>query len=161
MGRHSRILGELKVSGFSEYLHFYGENELLGLGMEADEATGREQGMKLSMFDLTDPADLKEAARYSLKEYDYSEALWDHRAMLIDPEENIIGFEARGDKEKYLVFSYRDGAFARELEIDICIKDQGGSRARGTFIGDRFYLLFGNGAARAYDRNTKELVGEI
>ena len=156
-----RILGELKVSGFSEYLHFYGENELLGLGMEADEATGREQGMKLSMFDLTDPADLKEAARYSLKEYDYSEALWDHRAMLIDPEENIIGFEARGDKEKYLVFSYRDGAFARELEIDICIKDQGGSRARGTFIGDRFYLLFGNGAARAYDRNTKELVGEI
>lgn len=156
-----RILGELKVSGFSEYLHFYGENELLGLGMEADEATGREQGMKLSMFDLTDPANLKEAARYSLKEYDYSEALWDHRAMLVDPEENIIGFEARGDKEKYLVFSYRDGAFARELEIDICIKDQGGSRARGTFIGDRFYLLFGNGAVRAYDRNTKELVGEI
>ena len=37
---HPEILGELKVSGFSEYLHVYGEDLLLGIGMEADEETG-------------------------------------------------------------------------------------------------------------------------
>lgn len=156
-----RILGELKVSGFSEYLHFYGENSLLGIGMEADEETGREQGMKLSMFDISDPARPKETVRYALNEYDYSEALWDHRAVLIDPEENIIGFEARGDREDYLIFSYRDGAFVQELKVDIRLRDQGGCTVRGTFIGDRFYLLYGNGSAQAYDRNTKELVSEL
>lgn len=39
--KNPKILSELKISGFSEYLHFYGENRLLGIGMEADEETGR------------------------------------------------------------------------------------------------------------------------
>lgn len=158
---HPRILGELKVSGFSEYLHLYGDGLLFGLGMEADEETGREEGMKLSMFDISDPASLKETSRLPLKDYDYSEALWDHRAVLIDPAENIIGFSAGGDRrEDYFLFSYRDGAFVQELKIDTRSKDGVTGRRRGTFIGGTFYLLFENGTARAYDRQTGALLEE-
>ena len=157
-----RILGELKVSGFSEYLHFYEEDLLLGIGMEADEQTGEEQGMKLSMFDISDPAGMKEISRFSLKEYNYSEALWDHRAVLIDPAENIIGFPAGGRSgQEYVLFSYKDGTFVQELKIDTQSKDGVNVKVRGTFIGEVFYLLFENGTVRAYDRQTGELLEEL
>ena len=59
-----KVLGELKISGFSSYLHFYGENLLLGIGYEADENTGSTTGLKLSMFDISDPANVKEVSQY-------------------------------------------------------------------------------------------------
>ncbi len=163
---HPEVLGELKVSGFSEYLHFYGENLLLGIGMEVDEEPGREQGMKLSMSDISDPADLKEVSRLWLKDYDYSEALWDHRAVLIDTIENIIGFGAEGwrknnHQEDYLLFSYKEGDFVQILKADASSEKYGYGRVRGTFIGKVFYLLFENGTVCAYDRETGELLEEL
>lgn len=161
-----KVTGELKVSGFSEYLHFYGENLLLGIGMEADEETGQQKGMKLSMFDLSDPAELTEAARLDLTNYNYSEALYDHRAVLIDTGENLIGLAADGSGEgkywqSYLVFSYEDGAFVKELEADLKAEDGAYYRTRGTFIGNTFYLLSENGNVKAYDRESWELTEEF
>ncbi len=160
------VLGELKVSGFSEYLHIYGENLLLGIGMEADEETGQQQGMKLSMFDLSDPANLKEEARMNLSEYNYSEVLYNHRAALIDSSENLIGFCAEGSNRgnywrKYLVFSYENKAFVKKLEVDTGSGENGYCRTRGTFIGNVFYLLSEDGRVRAYDRAGGKLLEEI
>lgn len=160
------VLGELKVSGFSEYLHFYGEDLLLGIGMEADEETGQQNGMKLSMFDLSDPSELQEEARLNLTDYNYSEALYNHRAVMIDTEENLIGFSAEGSNsgrywQRYLVFSYEDGAFVKKLEADLKAEDGGYYSTRGTFIGNTLYLLSENGAVRAYDRESGKLVEEI
>jgi len=160
------VLGELKVSGFSEYLHFYGEDRLLGIGMEADEETGRQEGMKLSMFDLSDPAELTEEAKLNLKEYNYSEALYNHRAVMIDTEENLIGFSAEGSSrgeywKRYLVFSYENGAFVKKLEADIREEDGGYYNTRGTFIGNVIYLLSENGSARVYDRESGKMVEEL
>lgn len=165
---HPEVLGELKVSGFSEYLHFYGENRLLGIGMEADEETGASQGMKLSMFDVSDPADLKEVSRMPLEKYNYSEALYEHRAVLIDTQENMIGFEAEGSDrgeywKDYLLFSYKyeEETFVQTLKIDTRRTAEDYCRTRGTFIGDTFYLLFEDGAVRAYDRGTGALKEEL
>ncbi len=163
---HPEVLGELKVSGFSEYLHIYGENRLLGIGMEADEETGVQQGMKLSMFDISDPTELKEVSRLPLVKYHYSEALYEHRAVLIDTEENIIGFEAEGSDrgefwKDYLLFSYEEEGFAETLKIETRRGEDDYCRTRGTFIGDTFYLLFEDGAARAYDRETGALKEEL
>ncbi len=161
-----RILGKLKVSGFSEYLHFYGKDRLLGIGMEVDEETGVQQGMKLSMFDISDPSQVKEISRLNLSEYNHSSALYDHRAVLIDTGENIFGFEAEGsDRGKYwkdyLLFSYEEEAFVRRLKLDTRNKDGDYYRARGTFIGDTFYLLLEDGTARSYDRNTGVLLESL
>lgn len=152
---HPNILGELKVSGFSEYLHVYDKEHLFGIGMEADETDGREQEIKLSMFDVSDPAAPKEAARLHLKAYDHSDALFDHRAVLIDPAENLIGFQAVGDGRcTYFVFAYEEGAFVQKLKIEAGTKEEQYVRARGTFIGDIFYLLRANGSVQAYDWKT-------
>lgn len=50
-----RVLGELKIPGFSEYLHPLGDGLLLGIGRDADESTGRDRGFKASLFDVSDP----------------------------------------------------------------------------------------------------------
>lgn len=59
--KNPKVLSELKITGFSEYLHFWGEDKLVGIGYETDPETGRQTGLKISMFDISDPADLKVA----------------------------------------------------------------------------------------------------
>ena len=50
-----RVLGELKIPGFSEYLHPLGDGLLLGVGVDADDR-GVTTGAKVSLFDVSDPA---------------------------------------------------------------------------------------------------------
>lgn len=162
-----KVLSELKVSGFSEYLHAYGEGRLFGLGMEADEDTGVQQGMKLSMFDTSDLMNVSEAARLPLDGYFYSEALYDHHAVMISPDKNLIGFEAEGHGEDgdyirdYLIYTYQDDAFVEVLKLDT--KNENGyyGMSRGTYIGDVFYLLTGDGAVKSYDLNTGDLIDSL
>lgn len=156
-----KVLSELKVSGFSEYLHVYGEGRLLGIGMEADEETGRQEGMKLSMFDISDGANVQEVSRLSLEKYNYSEALYNHRAALISPAKNVIGFEAVGSSsgeywKEYLVFAYENDAFVQKLKLPAKDAENCYYSTRGTFIGDVFYLLSEDGSVQSYDLNTGE-----
>ncbi len=51
------LLGELKIPGFSEYLHPVGDGQLLGIGSDADPQTGQVTGFKASLFDVSDPTD--------------------------------------------------------------------------------------------------------
>ena len=153
------ILSELKVSGFSEYLHIYGENRLLGIGMEADEETGVQQGMKLSMFDTSDKTNVQEISKLPLEDYYYSEALYNHRAVMISTGKNIFGFEAEGSgrseyRRDYLVYTYENDKFVQKLKISTKTENGGYYTTRGTFIGDIFYLLSENGTVRSYDLNT-------
>ena len=156
-----KVLGELKISGFSEYLHFYSEDKLLGIGMEADEDTGITQGMKLSMFDISNPADVKEQDKYDLSEYDYSESLYNYKHVMIDTEKNLFGFYAEdygerysneNGKQAYLLFSYENGAFQQKMKIACNPKNDkiGYCGVRGTYIGDVFYLLYGDGRIESY-----------
>ena len=48
-----RVLGELKIPGYSAYLHPIGEDLLLGIGQDANEE-GRALGTQLSLFDVSD-----------------------------------------------------------------------------------------------------------
>lgn len=156
--REPRVLSELKVSGFSEYLHIYGEDRLLGIGMEADEETGRQEGMKLSMFDVSDKANVTEITKKNLTDYEYSEALYNHHAVMIHTGKNIFGFEAEGYKDgfyrDYMVYTYENDTFVQKLKISVQNGRGNYFSSRGTFIGDVFYLLFGDGTVQSYDLNT-------
>ncbi len=91
------VLGELKIPGFSEYLHPYGEDLLIGFGYDADEETGRTGAMKLSLFDVSDPTDPREIQTSLLDAaYDYSEAIDNHKAFLFDAERALIGIPSSG-----------------------------------------------------------------
>lgn len=159
-----KVLGELKISGFSEYLHFYGENLLLGIGMEADEETGATDGMKLSMFDISDPSDVKEQSKLMLS-YDYAMALYDYKSVFIDTDKNLFGFSAE-DYEKdyrleYVLFTYADGAFQEKMKIDCSDSKVYSHSVRGTYIGERFYLMCANGRIEEYSLADGSKTGEL
>jgi uncharacterized secreted protein with C-terminal beta-propeller domain len=78
------VVGELKVTGFSSYLHPVGDDWLLAVGMEADEE-GRILGLAVSVFDVRDFANPTLAHRYLIESgndtWSWSEALADHHAF--------------------------------------------------------------------------------
>jgi len=82
-----QLLGELKIPGFSTYLHPVGDDRLLGVGHDAD-STGRVVGVQLSLFDLTDLSAPTQVDRLSLGE-GHSPALDDARAFGYDPERRL------------------------------------------------------------------------
>lgn len=105
-----KILSELKIPGFSKYLHPYGDGLLFGLGYLADEETGRTNGLKLSMFDVSNKADVTEQntlafaedrETYDLYESYHSMALDNHKAILVSPEKNLIGIPVSYEKWSY------------------------------------------------------------
>ena len=74
------VLGELKIPGYSAYLHPVGDGLLVGIGRDADD-DGRIQGFKASLFDVSDPADPTEIDTWTLADAQ-SSVEWDHRAFL-------------------------------------------------------------------------------
>lgn len=137
-----QIIGELKVTGFSSYLHFYGENRLLGIGFEADEDTGITNGIKLSMFDISDPSDVREVKRYVVKDASYCPGLYDYKAIMIDASKNLFGFVCDG---QYMVFSYdEEEGFMNELTYTLEDGEDrywyGHETDRGLYVEDTFYL---------------------
>ena len=74
-------LGELKIPGFSRYLHPLGDNLLLGIGRDADERTGRALGLQASLFDVSDPTKPVQKSVISLGDDAQSPVESDHRAF--------------------------------------------------------------------------------
>ncbi len=54
-----RIMDELKITGYSAYLHFLDDDNLLGIGFESDSDTGIEEGVKVTLFDVSDKSDIR------------------------------------------------------------------------------------------------------
>jgi uncharacterized secreted protein with C-terminal beta-propeller domain len=73
------VAGELKILGYSAYLHPVGEGLVLGLGQDADEA-GRTKGTQLSLFDVNDPANPRRLDTVTM-EGGWSQAEGDHHAF--------------------------------------------------------------------------------
>ncbi len=163
-----KILGELKISGFSEYLHFYGEDLLLGIGYEADENTGRTEGIKLSMFDVSDPSNVTETNKL-VTEYEYSDAIYNHHSVLVSVSKNLIGFMAEHFENEvvreYAAYSYgKENGFKERFTVDCSPTEENGYRyyeGRGTYINDNFYMLLNDGTIRAYDLNSGEMLEEL
>ncbi len=74
------VKGELKIPGYSAYLHPMGDNRLIGVGQDANDQ-GRVQGTQVSLFDVSDPADPKRLAN-AIVPQSSSEAEFDHHAFL-------------------------------------------------------------------------------
>ena len=145
-----QIISELTIPGFSEYLHYWGDGLLLGVGYDADIDTGGTTGVKLSMFDVSDPANTKEVAKLIL-DVDSADLLYgNYKSVLIDPEKNLFGFSCSdwGEEEDnweekgyYMVFSYKDGEFSELLTSKLDMDDGYWDMARGIYAGDYFYLI--------------------
>ncbi len=90
-----RVLGELKITGYSDYLHPYDENHLIGIGKETIEAESGDfswfQGVKISLFDVSDFANPEEIHTYEIGHRGTeSPVLRDHKALLFDKSRNLM-----------------------------------------------------------------------
>ncbi len=90
-----KVLGELKITGYSDYLHPYDENHVIGIGKEAVAAEEGDfawyQGVKISLFDVSDVANPKEIAKYEIGDRGTdTPVLYDHKAFLFDRAKNLL-----------------------------------------------------------------------
>ncbi len=103
------VLGQLKIPGYSDYLHPYDENHLIGIGkwtVEAEEGDfAWYQGVKISLFDVSDFEHPKEVDGYVIGDRGTnSPVLWDHKALLFGKDLNLLAMPvlvAEIDKAKY------------------------------------------------------------
>lgn len=114
------VLGQLKVTGFSSYLHPYDENHIIGIGKQATEQ-GRVTGVKIALFDVSDVENPIEKARYEVQgRWSDSNALYDHKAFLFDKNRELLvlpvsyseeGIESEGLRK----YEYWQGAFVFKI----------------------------------------------
>lgn len=117
-----KVLGYLKVTGFSNYLHPYDETHIIGVGKEATEE-GRVLGVKISLFDVSDVTNPIEMGKYEIKEgeWSHSQALYDHKAFLFDKEKQLLVMPVSySDYDEYW-----QGAHVFTINLDEGIKLRG------------------------------------
>lgn len=84
------VVGELKIPGFSRYLHPYDDDVIIGLGRDAD-LEGRQQGLKISLFNVEDVTQPEEVASYKVSgKYSSSTAEFEHHAFLFSREKELL-----------------------------------------------------------------------
>jgi inhibitor of cysteine peptidase len=196
--KNPRVLGELKIPGFSNYLHPLDDNHVIGFGQHTalekvewrDEPVVRPKGLKISVFDVTDPTNpIEKFVEILGQGGSYSEVNHNHRALYQhpDPEKNLFGFQAnlyetktvqKGDavyQEQAFVF---EGAFLYEIspETGITLKDtithQQNMQEKNKYpdwqtsikrmvsVGDLLYTLSFD-KLKVYDINSKKVIHEI
>ena len=142
--KNPTIIGALKIPGFSEYLHPYNDHLLLGIGMEVDEHTQVSGGVKISMFDISDPTQVKEIDKKVLEGVYSADVFYDYKAALIVPEKDIVGFSADTHRgETYHIFGYEEGV-GFEMKLDTQVNGTSYVTTRGLYIDDILYVVKGN-----------------
>ena len=99
------IKGELKIPGYSSYLHPYDENHIIGIGYntKTNEYGGTvNENMKMSMFDVSDLENPQEMFSIDIGEdYASSEITSNHKALFYNKNMNLIGFPVRYNSKSY------------------------------------------------------------
>jgi len=110
------VLGELKITGYSSYLHPYDETHIIGIGKETvaeREDFAWYQGVKISLFDVSDVNNPVEIGKYEIGDRGTdSPVLWDHKAFLFDKERNLLVMpvlEAKINATQYPATEYPEG----------------------------------------------------
>lgn len=132
--------GELKIPGYSSYLHPLKDNIILGVGEESGK-------VKLSIFDVSSPSDPREIDKYILDEY-WSEAGSNHHAFLQDSKHEV--FFLPGGQGGY-VFSYE----GNKLSLKRAISDYQVKRA--VYINDYLYIIGENKITVLNEKNWEKV----
>ncbi|MCD6590633.1 MAG: beta-propeller domain-containing protein [Candidatus Aenigmarchaeota archaeon] len=130
--KNPKILGKLKIPGYSDYLHPYDENHIIGIGKETVPAGEDDfawyQGLKIALFDVTDVSNPKEIGKVVIGDRGTdSYALHNHKAFLFSKNKNLLVIpvllaEIKGDKENLPPYIYGEfvykGAYAYRVTLE-------------------------------------------
>jgi Secreted protein containing C-terminal beta-propeller domain distantly related to WD-40 repeats len=145
--KNPTVLGELKIPGYSTYLHPINETTVIGLGRADNNA------MKLTLFDVTNFNNPVEMDSYVFNRYSYSAAENDHHAFMWDADKNLLVIPTY---EHAYVLSVNDGKISLVLD-DVHEKSK---VTRTIYINDYFYT-FSNHEVHILNQNTWEYVKVI
>ncbi|REK71436.1 beta-propeller domain-containing protein [Paenibacillus paeoniae] len=134
-----KILGQLKIPGYSDYLHPYDENHLIGFGKDtteikslgsSNETVAIAKGMKVALFDVSDVSQPKEKFKEIIGDSGtHSELLNDYKALLFSKEKGLLAFpvtlyeienkNSTGNAEVFAhgQFAYQ-GAYVYSLDLE-------------------------------------------
>ncbi len=144
------VLGYLKITGYSDYLHPYDENHLIGIGKETrggNERFSWYQGVKISLFDVSDVENPIEVDKFEIGDRGTdSAALREHKAVLFDKEKNLLVIPinlAEIDESKYENYEeIPDNAHGEQVWQGAYILNLnlGGISLRGKISHDESYI---------------------
>ena len=153
-----QVVGELKILGYSAYLHPVGEGLLLGIGQDATD-TGQVQGTQVSLFDVSDPANPTRIDQVTLSEGSNSQVEYDHHAFLFWEPTGLAMVPVQQwfwDENKEEVFFGAVGFNVGDTDLTELrrLAHPGGDRqewdwraqiTRSIVIGNRLYTISGKG----------------
>ncbi|MET8867674.1 beta-propeller domain-containing protein [Nonomuraea sp. NPDC004580] len=139
-----KVTGELKITGYSAYLHPGADGRLIGIGQEASEK-GRTLGTQVSLFDVSDPATPRRLSRFFQRDSG-SGAEWDPHAFLYWPKTGLAVVPlVQAEKSGALVLKIDDKEVRRLGMIEHPVKEgdypyQPGIE-RSVVIGDSLWTV--------------------
>ncbi len=141
-----KILGALKIPGYSDYLHPYDENHIIGFGKDTEETKDGGvlmQGMKMAVFDVSDVTKPKELFKEIIggRGTD-SELLRNHKALLFSKEKGLLAFPVRvieGNAELKSSTDVFQGAYIYSIDMSKGFN----LRSKITHISEEDYLKSG------------------
>lgn len=161
------LQGELKLPGFSSYLHPVGENLVVGIGVGGTQS-GTDGSAKISLFDVSDPCNPKELDNYTVPDAWFDS---DHRAFMTVDEDTFgvvitnyrynMSYEYQ-ERTSLILFDVSDeGIHVKGKYLSLRVVDVSmANNCRGAFIGDTVFAVNSAGIA-AYHMNSSEKLGEI
>ena len=145
------LAGELKIPGFSSYLHPLGGGLLLGVGQNADPRTGQPLGLQVSLFDVSDPASPTRLDQVDLSASSRSVS-FEHRAFTYHAGRAYVPASPTND-----LFAVRVAQTGLELERRITAQ---GTVLRSLPIGEQLHLLL-EASLATHDLATLELLSGV
>ncbi len=152
-----RVLGYIKVPGYSEYMHPLNDSYILGIGLALQES-GVDRGLKISLFNISDPERMSEQSKIIIP-YSWSPVFNDHRVILVDEDRRYIAFPVYSYKIpglSYIAIIQYDLDEGKLLKPHIVWHPN----ARAIYIGDILYTISITKIILT-DLNTFEIVGEF
>ncbi|MCM1544312.1 MAG: beta-propeller domain-containing protein [Ruminococcus sp.] len=147
-----KILGEVKLPGFSEYLHPVGNNLLVGVGYSGDENSADMNSVKVSLFDISDKTNPKELDSHIIKNAG-TDVNYDAKAFLYYPERDLVGipiyydvYDSKGEwkssSNQFKFLQIENGKFTEKQNFTHPTEnDYGTPFFRGSYIGDMLYTI--------------------
>ncbi len=165
------VKGELKIPGYSSYMHPYDETHIIGIGHNT-KSNGyggvTDANMKMSMFDVSNLENPKEIFNIDIgTDYASSEVLYNHKTLFYNKNKNLIGFpityrerNANKDKNGFTIFKIDlEKGFEKYGEITQKI-DYRTNIDRSIYIEDTLYTL-SQTKIISYNLNTLEKITEL
>lgn len=159
------IKGELKIPGYSAYLHPIGDNLLVGIGYEGDSQNADFNSVKVSLFDISDSTNLKELDK--LVYHEASTSVRDNpKAMIYKADEGIIGmpvdtYENGSVGYLYYIIQVKDNKLTLKHKLTHLVGYYKGiSDVRGTYIGDDFFTV-SDFLVKKFDFGTGEFEAQV